>query len=263
MADVIVGTGEDGADVVADDLAAKFLLKLRNRQEAVWAVVCHGRVVVDVYTTETESEEDGAPRSGEPSECTVYVPIRYMEWWSNSDACLNAVRAAASSAWNMGYYWAQNNVKVDWLLEVPDDLQYFVTENTDRPKPRRYNTTAVQLFDRDGVAWLTAPEAKLYDVLKQANWLFIPQPPFLAGEEFDRRADFLIFWRNKAAWAVIVEVDSDAYHLPSQRTHDEAREREFQSRGFQFLRFSVKEVNASPTDVLKKIAEFCTKRFGS
>lgn len=122
---------------------------------------------------------------------------------------------------------------------------------------------AVQLHERDGIAWLTFPEAKLYDVLKQTSWLFVPQPSFLAGEEFDRRVDFLIFWQNRALCPVIVEIDSDGFHPPSQRTHDEAREREFQSRRFHFIRFSAKEVIASPTDVLRKIAEFCTRLFGA
>jgi hypothetical protein len=260
MGEAIVGTSEDGRDVAANDLAAKFLLRLRDRQEAVWAVVSHGRVVVDVYAS--DSDHDDGPSAGDPCECTVYVPIKYMEWWSDGDICLNAVRAAACSAWSVPSYWAAQNVKVEWLLEVPKDLQHFVAENTGRPMPRRYNTTAVQLYDRDGVAWLTAPEVKLYDALKQTHWLFTPQPPFLAGEEFDRRVDFLIYWNNRADRPVIVEVDSDTFHPPSQRTHDEARRREFESRGFIFLAFSVKEVNASPTDVLKKIAAFCKTRFG-
>lgn len=161
----------------------------------------------------------------------------------------------------MDYDWPGHNLEVEWLLDVPADLQSFVAANTDRPRPRRYNTSAVQLLDRDGVAWLTAPEARLYHALKQTNWQFVPQPPFIAGEEFDRRADFLISWENRSDHAVIAEVDSDAFHPPSQRTHDEAREREFQSRGFQFLRFTPKEVQTSPTTVLKEIAAFCTKRF--
>jgi hypothetical protein len=159
--------------------------------------------------------------------------------------------------------WPGHNLHVEWLLDVPPDLQDFVAEHTDRPMPRRYNTTAVQLYERDGVAWLTFPEVKLYDVLKQEGWLFVPQPSFLAGEEFDRRVDFLIFWQGRSPWSVIIEIDSDAFHKPAQRESDEARERQFQRRGFHFLRFSAKQVIANPTKVMGEIADFCTTRFGS
>jgi len=125
--------------------------------------------------------------------------------------------------------------------------------------PRRYNTTAVQLQERDGVAWLTPPEIKLYDALKETGWLFVPQPPFLGGQDLDKRPDFLIYWRHKAAWA---EIDSDRYHPPSQQEPDRAKERVFESRGFSFLTFSAKRVLNEPMGVIQEIAQFCTQKFG-
>lgn len=263
--DVVPGTTEDGADASQDDTAQRLLNTLRIGQEAVWAVLSQGRILV-----ESRWEESPEP-PGWPVEnvtgCTIYIPTGFMEWWNvNSHECWSALHAAARSAW--GVRWddllMDRLITVEPLLAVPPELIDFVAQNTGRPKPRRYNSTAVQYFERDGVAWLTMPEVKLYDALKETGWLFVPQPQFLASDTIDSRPDFLIFWKHRAQYSVLVEIDSDRFHsTPSIREHDEAKERRFESRSFQYLRFSAKEVLKDPIAVLQQITEYCSGRWGA
>jgi hypothetical protein len=112
--------------------------------------------------------------------------------------------------------YVDDHMTIEFILDVPDDLVDFVAQNTDRPKPRRYNSTAVTYIERGGVAWLTPPEAKLYDFMKDAGWLFIPQPSFIRGDT-TRIPDFLIYWGEKHDRAVLVEIDSDAFHPVASR----------------------------------------------
>jgi hypothetical protein len=257
--DVIPGVAEDGSDLASDDWAGRLLAELQLRQEAVWAVVSQGRIV-----PATGEGKDGFDFV---SHCEIYLPRRFEDWWrQNLNVCWSTLYDAVRSAWG----WRGDEASLDArlsvvpILDVPDELVDFVAQNTDRPRPRRYNTTAVQYIERDGIAWLTPPEVKLYDVLKESGWLFVTQPPFLAGDDIDRRPDFLIFWRQKAQYAVLVEVDSDKFHgLPSQRELDEKKERLFESRGFQYLRFSAKMVLDNPVRVLQEITDYCTRKFGA
>jgi hypothetical protein len=146
VSDIIVGTGEDGSDLAADDLTAKLLLRVRERRDAAWAVLCHSRIVVNVCP------KDDPPyyKKGAPVDCTIYITEKYLSWWHQNTECWRAVVAATQDAWGVDENWAGHNMIVEAMLVVPQDLQHFVAENTGRPKPRRYNTTAVQLHERDG-----------------------------------------------------------------------------------------------------------------
>jgi hypothetical protein len=258
--DVLPSTGEDGADTRGDDWAALLLSELSCRQEAVWAVVSQGRVVVRTAT----ADHADPPFSEEVFvHCNIYVPSRFRDWWSdNNRDCWSVLNDSAAAAWglkNPGAY-----LTIEFIIDVPAELVDFVAQNTGRPKPRRYNSTAVQYYERDGVAWLTMPEAKLYDALRETDWLFIPQPQLLASGTIDSRPDFLIFWKHRAQFGVLVEIDSDRFHAaPSVREKDEVKERQFESRGFQYLRFSAKEVLKDPYAVLKHITEYCTGKWGT
>jgi hypothetical protein len=257
--EILPGVEEDGSDTTNGTLIARFMANLRNRQEAVWAAVSHGRVVIDTEDRQLDVQHCETL----VTRCVVYLPKNLKAFWESTDgACYATLADAARGAWGVSENWPWDSLKVEWLLDIPPELADFVAKNIDRPKPRRYNSTAVTYLERDGVAWLTPPEAKLYDAIKEAGWLFIPQPQFLAGEEIDRRPDFLIYWHNRSNFAVLIEIDSDAHHLPSQRDADEAKERLFQSRGFQYLRFSVKKVNSDVIGVIREIADFCNRRFG-
>lgn len=258
---MLPGTGEDGADADFDDFGARLLSELSRRQEAVWAVVSQGRVVVSTVTVDRVDP----PFLSEVvvTAYTVYVPSRFRDWWSdNHRSCWSVLCASARAAWGMDY--PEQHLTIEFMLDVPAELVDFVAQNTGRPKPRRYNSTAVQYFERDGVAWLTMPEVKLYDALRETDWLFIAQPPFLATGTIDLRPDFLIFWKHRAQFGVLVEVDSDRFHAtPSVREKDEVKERQFESRGFQYLRFSAKEVLRDPYVVLRHITEYCVGKWGA
>jgi hypothetical protein len=197
--------------------------------------------------------------------CTIYLPPRFVDWWNeNSASCWAVLKESARAAWTISDYALKYEVAIQSILDVPAELVDFVAQNTGRPKPRRYNSTAVQYYERDGVAWLTMPEVRLYDALKETGWLFVPQPQFLASETIDSRPDFLIFWKHRAQCGVLVEIDSDRFHsVPSVREKDEVKERQFESRGFQYLRFSAKEVLADPITVLKHITEYCVGKWGA
>jgi hypothetical protein len=250
------GTNEDGTDYDQNARIPRFLANLFQRQEAVWGAVCQGRIVVDWRQLDFDTVE--------PSRFVMYLPASLCEWWSqHADQCIETIHRSMCSTWpTLRMSEAVTALEIEFQMDVPDELKDFVAKNLDRPKPRRYNSTAVTYLERDGVAWLTPPEARLYDALKESHWLFTPQPQFLAGEEIDRRPDFCVYWNGRAQWAVLVEVDSDAFHKPSQRDDDEAKKRLFESRGFQYLRFSAKMVLDNPSRVLSEIAEFCERKYG-
>jgi hypothetical protein len=73
--DVLPRTTEEGTDPDADDLVARFLAELRNRQDATWAVVCQGRIVV-----ETEWIDSSSGSFYAVEDCTIYLPERYRGW---------------------------------------------------------------------------------------------------------------------------------------------------------------------------------------
>jgi len=257
MADIIPGTGDDGQDL-HDRFVSSFLDHLRRRQEAVWAVVAHGNVLIDVATSDVNySHYEYATGA------TIYIPQRFSSWWmDHHEVCMEAVFGAAESAWDMKPDRKPERIRVFPILSPPAELIDFLAKNTDRPRPRRYNSTAVSVVERDGITWLTPPEVKLYDAMKEASWMIVPQPAFLEGESVDKRPDFLLYWRGRANMPVLIEVDSDRFHsAPSQREKDEDKERLFEARGFGYLRFSAKEVLDDPLTVVRKITAFCTERF--
>ena len=91
----IQGTGDDGEDLDPGGFQSKFLTNLHARQEAVWAVVCHGRVVVDTGWV-TETDHDGNPHQVfRPLKCSIYLRHQDQSWWeADEHVCLSALRAA-------------------------------------------------------------------------------------------------------------------------------------------------------------------------
>lgn len=253
--EVIAGVTDAGTDPESDEHRLEFLENVHQRQDAVWAMLCHGRIVVDEFYNDWGNCV--LTRLG------VYLPGEQWTWYEeNFQAIDSTLKTAMRAVWpSLGFRESSDKLFVLPMIPVPPHLQDFVAKNTGRPMPRRYNSTAVTYTERDGITWLTPPELRLYDMLKEANWLFSPQVAFVCGD-VRRITDFLIYWKRKHDRAVIVEVDSDAYHQPSQREADEERERRFQALGFQFLRFSAKQVLADPLDVMKRITAFCESRWG-
>ena len=135
---------------------------VRQHQEAVWAVVAQGRVVVRVGRNDYNGEERIYPMR-----CWLYLPDRFRSWWDqNNQDCMQTIAAAIETAWGRdasAFDGDQPTFVVNWIMAIPAELADFVSQNTDHPKPRRYNSTAVTYYERDNVAWLTAPQAKLYD----------------------------------------------------------------------------------------------------
>jgi hypothetical protein len=87
MNDVLSGTDEGGWDRAANDEAAKFLAAVRQHQEAVWAVVAQGRVVVRVGRNDYNGEEWIYPMR-----CWLYLPDRFRSWWDqNNQDCMQAI----------------------------------------------------------------------------------------------------------------------------------------------------------------------------
>lgn len=253
---VIAGVTDAGTDPDAerDEHRWEFLANVQERQPTVWGLLCHCRLVIDEYTNDWGNVL--LTRLG------VYVPLEHWDLYLQYDESIKHTMAtAACSVWGDGYNTVKQKIRVEQIIPIPAQLADFIAQNTARPMPRRYNSTAVQYTERDGIVWLTPPEVRLFDMLKEANWLFSPQVAFVRGD-VRRITDFIVYWKGRHDKAVIVEVDSDAYHLPSQREDDEDRERRFQALGFQFLRFSAKQVLAEPLDVMKKITAFCEGRWG-
>ena len=254
---VLAGVTDEGTDAELDN-KQKFLANVYARQEAVWAMLCHARIVVDEHWNDDWGGSWMLDRLG------IYLPVEQWDWYqANEDFIKRTMAVALRTVWGgVGFQEALNNLmKIEWIMPVPAHLAQFVAQNTGRPMPRRFNSTAVTFTERDGITWLTPPEVKMYDLLKETNWLFVPQVPFVKGD-VRRIPDFLIFWNDRHDQGVIVEVDSDAFHLPSQREPDEARERAFQARGFLFLRFPAKRVLNEPLKVIEEIRRFCEQHWG-
>lgn len=249
---------EDGFDLQkSESISRRFLAALKVHQEAVWTVVCHGRVVgtsgyndfnhIDYYHVH------------------VYRPtfagsLDVATWWKTYAVnCENAIKNALESA----FPDSSTNHTLHWIVPVPDELADFAAKHSSRPMPSRFLSTAVDYVERDGIVWLTAPERVLYDLLKAADWTFIPQPAVVLGDDELRIPDFLVFWGGRAEHAVFVEVDSDAFHSkPSVRERDESKERRFQALGFGYLRFSAKSCLNEPMEVAEAIKTFCVTKWG-
>jgi hypothetical protein len=261
----IPGVNEDGTDADATGRRARFMASVRDRQEAVWALLAKSRMVIDEEHRTGENFGEFY-EYWELNRLTIYLSQddELRSWFdAHQQVIRTTIIRAALTVWSDSFGSLGKKVLVEETLEPPKQLIDILAASTDRPKPRRFNSTAVTYIERDGITWLTPPEVKLYDLFRDAGWLFIPQPPFLAGDDIDRRPDFLLFWQHRARCAVLIEVDSDAFHPPSQREDDERKERLFQARGFEYVRFSAKRCLTNPASVLREITEFCTRKFGA
>jgi len=243
-----------------DELPAeRFMASLRLHQEALWAVLCHGTVVVSTGWNDFNQYEWFKANIYRPS---VVGNLNVSEWWEQyKQNFTHALENAGRSAFP-GAEWSYT---LHWIVPVPDELADFVAQHSVRPRASRFTSTAVEFYERDGIVWLTPPELRLYDRLKAAGWTFVPQPAVVFGEESYPylSPDFLIYWGGRADQAVMVEVDSDMFHSkPSQREKDEWKERRFQSLGFGYLRFSAKSCLQEPLEVIAEIQKFCMTKFG-
>ena len=259
--DAIAGIGNDGADLDAKDPAVRFMADLRERQEAIWAVLAHGSVRFDGQVWWIDDADES--HFSKADTCMVYLPRKLGQFdvndWleTNSEDVFHALGVSARLV------AGQNcSVQLNWILPIPTELVDFVAKNTSRPMPRRFNSTAVTYTERDGITWLTYPEVKLYDALRAAEWTFIPQPAFVFGSRAHNIPDFVLFWKGRADAAVVIEIDSDMWHQPPSARKDEAKSQYFQARNFAFMRFSAKECD-SPERVVERIRKFCIERFGA
>jgi hypothetical protein len=152
------------------------------------AILCHGNVIVDLDVDDWDNTY---------ARIYIYRPTQIGEMWYPSGGTLtrslpNALDNAARIAFGSGVF------SFEWIAPVPDELADFIAKNTGRPAPGRFSSTAVKYTERDGVVWLTPPEATLYDYLKSAGWTFIPQPAVVRGDEGWLGPDFLVFWGGRA-----------------------------------------------------------------
>ena len=239
--------------------AATFLAAVRLHQEALWAVICHGRIVVNRVPEDNLGYKGRRVHVYRPSSIgRLDVQAWWEQWEGNID---NALENALGTAFPKDDY---HKTTLHWIMPVPDDVADFVAKHSVRPVPSRFLSTAVEYAERDGIVWLTAPERVLYDRLKAAGWTFIPQPAVVLGDEGWLIPDFLVFWGGRAGQAFFVEVDSDTFHAkPSQRERDEAKERRFEALGFGYIRFSAKACLHEPLDVIAAIQKFCITKWGA
>jgi hypothetical protein len=241
----------------AESDAARLLAAVKLHQEALWAILCHGRVIVNT----------GKTLDGETYRVAhIYLPasvddLDVQEWWRAQErSCSFALDHALHTAFPDDDHLSHT---VDWIMPVPDELADFAAKHSTRQFPSRFFSTAVDYVERDGIARLTAPEVVIYDRLKAAGWTFIPQPAVVISEDQWLSPDFLIFWGGRVDQAVFVEVDSDLFHSkPSVRERDEAKERFFEAAGFGYLRFAAKSCLNEPLEVIGEIQKFCVKRWG-
>lgn len=246
-----------GQDKEAPDELQAFLAAVRVHQEAIWAVLAHCNIVIGPIL-----QGDFGPYLG----IRIYRPtligdFNVKDWWDPRKEMISDILREAGTDL---YPEVSVHVEPRWIMAVPSELADFVAKNTGRPMPGRFNSNLVRYEQRDSIIWLTPPEAVLYDYLKAAGWKFVPQPAVVLGDEGWLGPDFLIYWGGRANQAVMVEVDSDKFHgLPSQREHDENKERYFQSFGFEYLRFNATSCMREPSEVIAEIKKFCLTKFWS
>jgi hypothetical protein len=190
---VIAGVTDEGTDAEPTNRSA-FMANLRERQEAVWAMLCHARIVVDERWTEVDYGGLWVlDRLG------IYLPPEQWDWYQANQGAVDWTMANAIRIVWEGFTFqaAINTIEAEWILPIPAHLVDFVAQNTGRPMPRRYNSTAVKFTERDGITWLTPPEVIVYDLLKETSWLFVPQAAFVKGD-VRRIPDFLIYLGRRA-----------------------------------------------------------------
>ena len=115
-----------------------------------------------------------------------------------------------------------------------------VTPSLDDVPPYRPSAGSVELIERTP-HWLTPIEAPFYDALRETGLTFAVQP-WVEGPSGKYRLDFLVFYDGGA---VGVELDGHEWHkTKEQRSRDAARDRWFQSRRIQIVRFTGSQVFA-------------------
>lgn len=77
---LVAGTGEDGVDVAPNDPVSRFMEDLRQRQEALWAIVSHGAVRIDGQVWDTSYGGGFQEYLKWAESCTVYLPKRSTAW---------------------------------------------------------------------------------------------------------------------------------------------------------------------------------------
>jgi very-short-patch-repair endonuclease len=109
----------------------------------------------------------------------------------------------------------------------------------DVPTTSGFSTDGLE--QRDGY-WLTPIEAPFYEALKETGLTFSVQP-WIEGPNGKYRLDFLVFYDGAA---VGVELDGHEWHKTrEQRSRDASRDRWFQARKIQIVRFTGSQVNAN------------------
>jgi hypothetical protein len=246
-----------GFDRDAGHVPGRLLATLRRRRETVWAIVARERIVVRVGCPDSRGH-----RSTHIAHSWIHLPEGFRAWWAQHRVeCWSTLEQAAATCWRWQEQQAARDIDVDWIFEIPGEPADVVARNTYHSRPRP-SGRAVTDVEREAGAGLMAPAAKLYDALEAAGWIFLPQPPGLAGKAMDRRADYLIFWRGRDQDALLVEVDNDGFHASSRREDKGAKERLFETHGFHYLRFSDKRVLGNPGAVAREITRARTTRHG-
>jgi hypothetical protein len=119
----------DDWDKAAAEEVGRFLTYLRRHQEAVWAVVSHGHVVVKVNRNDWQGEYYFYA-----ARCWLHLPQRFREWWdSHENDCWEAIAATAETIWG----WTGddlNRITFDWQIAPPPELADFGVRHPD-PSP--------------------------------------------------------------------------------------------------------------------------------
>lgn len=100
--------------------------------------------------------------------------------------------------------------------------------------------------------WLTPIEVPFYDALRDTGAIFAVQP-WVQGVETRYRPDFMVFYDGGIA---VVELDGHETHKSrEQRTRDAKRQRWFEARGIQVLRWTGSEVHATSQECVRELLE--------
>lgn len=114
----------------------------------------------------------------------------------------------------------------------------------------------VPLVQRDRY-WLTPIEVPFYDALRETAAIFAVQP-WVQGVESRYRPDFMIFYDGGI---VIVELDGHESHKTrEQRTKDAQRQRWFEARRIQVLRWTGSEVHHGAEECVRELLEIVRGR---
>lgn len=104
-------------------------------------------------------------------------------------------------------------------------------------------------FEHDGLRFRSKTEIKIYNVLKQRNVLFFPNPTaVLGGKNLKREPDFLICFNGK--WGIL-EVMGDHFHTATNAFQDHDRARLFKDYLILMIEFyDARRCYDSPAEVV-------------